>query len=168
LCAVTRDMRAGIPLRPAHADDAERLRKIAATAKGHWGYDAGLVSQWARGLDFPAKLHKEMLTVAELDGAIVAWASLIPPRDGVAVLEDLWVEPEYMGHGIGSALFELARDRAERLGAHAMEWEAEPNAIGFYERMGGRHVRDQVSEWGRTLQVIAVSLGSPTINHLRG
>ena len=84
------------------------------------------------------------LAVAELDGAIVAWASLVPPRDGVAVLEDLWVEPGYMGRGIGSALFEFARDRAEGLGAHAMEWEAEPNAIGFYERMRARQVRVQV------------------------
>jgi hypothetical protein len=42
-----------------------------------------------------------------------------------------------------------------------MEWEAEPNAVGFYERMGGRHVRDsEPNEWGRVLEVMAVDLAS--------
>jgi hypothetical protein len=40
-----------------------------------------------------------------------------------------------------------------------MEWEAEPNALGFYERMGAVYVRDsEPSEWGRVLAVMAVSL----------
>lgn len=33
-------------------------------------------------------------------------------------------------------------------GAHVMDWEAEPNAAGFYERMGGRYLRDEISGWG--------------------
>jgi hypothetical protein len=41
-----------------------------------------------------------------------------------------------------------------------MEWEGEPNAVGFYERMGGRRVRTVTSEWGRELPVMAVDLGS--------
>jgi hypothetical protein len=40
-----------------------------------------------------------------------------------------------------------------------MEWEAEPNAVGFYERMGASYIRDsEVSEWGRVLPVLGVSL----------
>ena len=46
------------------------------------------------------------------------------------------------------------RSRARRL-----EWEAEPNATGFYERMGGTYVRDsEVTEWGRVLEVLGVAL----------
>ena len=61
---------------------------------------------------------------------------------------------------MGSTLFRLAQRRAPDLGARWLEWEAEPNAIGFYERMGGRHVRDtRPNEWGRILQVMAVGLG---------
>ena len=44
------------------------------------------------------------------------------------------------------------------LGATAMQWEAEPNALGFYARMGGRQVRTTTSEWGRELLVMGVSL----------
>src|SRR5918911_1241018 len=70
-------------------------------------------------------------------------------RDGGCVLEDLGVEPGWMARGIGARLFRVAADRARELGAHTMEWGAEPNAVGFYEKVGGRHLRIQVSEWGR-------------------
>jgi hypothetical protein len=40
-----------------------------------------------------------------------------------------------------------------------MEWEAEPNALGFYERMGGRYLRDsEPSAWGRVIPVMGVDL----------
>src|SRR5207247_10253115 len=57
-------------------------------------------------------------------------------------LDDLWVEPKWIGTRIGSRLFRHAAGRGEQLGASRMEWEAEPNAIGFYEKLGGRYVRD--------------------------
>jgi hypothetical protein len=39
-----------------------------------------------------------------------------------------------------------------------MEWEAEPNALGFYARMGGRRLRTAMSEWGRELTIMGVVL----------
>jgi hypothetical protein len=40
-----------------------------------------------------------------------------------------------------------------------MEWEAEPNAIGFYEKMGGAYVRDgDLSAWDRVNPVMGLDL----------
>ena len=55
------------------------------------------------------------------------------------------------------------RDRvrawARERGCTRMEWEAEPNALGFYERMGASAIRDsEPTEWGRVLPVMGVSL----------
>jgi hypothetical protein len=37
--------------------------------------------------------------------------------------------------------------------------EAEPNALGFYERMGGRYLRDsEPSAWGRVIPLMGVDL----------
>jgi hypothetical protein len=36
--------------------------------------------------------------------------------------------------------------------------EAEPNSLGFYEKMGAVHVRDQIGDWGRTLPVMSLPL----------
>jgi N-acetylglutamate synthase-like GNAT family acetyltransferase len=133
-------------VRAARAADRERLRELTFESKAHWGYDRDLVRRWAAGLAFDDGQER---WVAEADGEIVAWAGLLPPADGVAVLDDLWVEPAWLGRGLGSRLFRLAADRARELGAERLEWGAEPNAVGFYERLGGRELRDHVTEWGR-------------------
>ena len=146
-------------IRPAFPGEGERLREIAAAAKGYWGYDAELVRAWAASLDLsPARLAGAKVFVAEVDARALGWAELLPPAGGVCVLEHLWVEPAWMRRGIGSALFRHAADRARGLGATTMEWEAEPHALGFYARMGGRDLRTVTSEWGRELSVMGVSL----------
>ena len=135
--------------------DPARLREIAFRAKAHWGYDPALVRAWADGID--VEDGREVLA-EEADGVVVGWASLVPGGEA-CVLEDLWVDPEAMGRGLGATLFRRACDRARELGATRLEWEAEPNAIGFYERMGGRYIRlSEPSEWGRVLDVMGVDL----------
>jgi GNAT superfamily N-acetyltransferase len=127
-----------------------RLREIARAAKGHWGYDPQFVADWAAAIEFP---DDERLIVAAH-----GWAAVVP-RGEVAWLDDLWVEPDAMGRGLGRELFERAAAIARDAGCVRMEWEAEPNALGFYERLGAVYVRDsEPSEWGRVLAVMAVSL----------
>ena len=130
--------------------DTERLREIAFAAKAHWGYDEQLVRDWADAIRFPP----EAQLLVE-DGG---WASVVV-RGPVCWLDDLWVEPAAMGRGLGRRLFEQAAALGRAHGCTTMEWEAEPNAIGFYERMGASYLRDSdVTEWGRVLPVMGVSL----------
>jgi GNAT superfamily N-acetyltransferase len=135
-----------VVVRATRPSDHARLRELTFESKAHWGYDRDFVRGWADELDFETD---EERWVAEAGGEIVAWAGLVPPVEGVAVLDDLWVDPEWMGRGLGSRLFRLAADRARELGAERLEWGAEPNALGFYEKMGGRFLRTYVTEWGR-------------------
>jgi GNAT superfamily N-acetyltransferase len=144
-----------ISVRGARPGDFERVRELTLESKAHWGYDRDFVRRWAEGLSFESACER---WVAELDGAIVAWAALVPPADGVAVLDDLWVDPAAMGRGLGSRLFRLAADRARELGAQRLEWGAEPNAVGFYEKLGGRKLRDHVTEWGRVAPWMGLDL----------
>jgi GNAT superfamily N-acetyltransferase len=142
-------------VRPVERVDHERLRELTRESKAHWGYDRDFVRGWAEGLNFESD---EERWVAEVDGDLVAWAALVPPSDGVAVLDDLWVDPAWMGRGLGSRLFRIAVDRARELGAERLEWGAEPNAIGFYEKLGGRKLRDHVTEWGRVAPWMGIDL----------
>jgi len=150
---------AGALIRPARLDEGERLRAIAEAAKSYWGYDEETVRAWAGEGDFSAEgLRSKNVYVAEVDGRAVAWAALIP-RGEVVWLDDMWVDTPWMGKGVGSALFRHCAEAAVRLGGRTMEWEAEPNAVGFYERMGARYLRDGVpSEWGRILPVMGIDL----------
>jgi GNAT superfamily N-acetyltransferase len=128
----------------------ERLREIAAAAKSHWGYDPRLVAEWAASIEFPPEKQ-----VFEAEGG---WAAVIV-RGELCRLDDLWVEPAAMGRGLGRELFGRAAAYGRAAGCARMEWEADPNAVGFYEKVGAVYVRDsEPSEWGRVLPVLGVSL----------
>jgi GNAT superfamily N-acetyltransferase len=116
------------------------------------------VREWADAGGFtPEALGRMELFVAEAEGDAIGWASL-EGAGATAWLEDLWVEPGWIGKGVGSRLFREAAASARARGATAIEWEAEPNAVGFYEKLGGRHVRSGTSEWGRTLSIMRAEL----------
>jgi GNAT superfamily N-acetyltransferase len=135
------------------------LREIAIAAKAYWGYEQDWVRSWAGQGDFSAEaLTIKPVLVAETEGRPVAFAIVIP-KGAVAWLDDLWVEPDWIGRGVGTKLFQAAAHSARELGAERMEWEAELNAVGFYEKVGGRYVRDsEETELGRTLPIMGVSL----------
>jgi GNAT superfamily N-acetyltransferase len=152
-------MQNGVLVRPAIADEGERLRDIAVAAKAFWRYDTERVLAWASSGDFSsAGLARKQVFVAVSGRTPVGWAATI--RQGkVLWLDDLWVEPGSMGRGIGRQLFEHAVASGKQQGAARVEWEAEPNAIGFYEKMGGRYVRDgDLSVWGRVNPVMGLDL----------
>lgn len=90
--------------------------------------------------------------VLEEAGAVAGWHRVVM-HDDAAELEDLWLEPRWIGTGRGRVLFEHAAGCARRHGATAMEWDAEPFAEGFYRRMGGREIgrTPSAAVAGRTL-----------------
>jgi GNAT superfamily N-acetyltransferase len=140
-------------IRPFRAGDEERLRQVARTSKAHWGYDAERVRTWAAGLEYAGK----DVWVADA-GEPIGYATLVVAAE-VAELDELWVEPAWIGRGVGSELFRVVAARAASLGATRLEWEADPNSVGFYERMGARRVGESPpSEWGRILPVMGIEL----------
>jgi len=149
-----------ISIRPARPQEGDRLREIAVAAKAHWGYDEDWVRGWAAQGDFSQEaLAARPVLVADLGGRAIGFATLIAQGD-VCVLDDLWIDPDWIGRGIGTRLFEACAERARDLGAKRLEWEAEPNAVGFYQRMGGRYLRESApTELGRTIPVMGLELG---------
>jgi GNAT superfamily N-acetyltransferase len=106
----------------------------------------------------PEGLRRKEVYVAEVAGLVVGWAALIAKGE-VCLLDDLWIEPEWIGKGIGTRLFEHAAKRGRQLGANRMEWEAESHALGFYDKMGGRFLRDsEPGVWGRISAVMGIDL----------
>jgi GNAT superfamily N-acetyltransferase len=149
-----------VKIRRARSDEGPRLKEIAIAAKSHWAYDGESVARWADQGDFsPGGLAKLSVFVAEARGRAVGWSSIVRKADGWW-LEDLWVEPDWIGKDVGSQLFRSAAAHARSAGAELLQWEAEPHAVGFYERMGARRLRDsEPSAWGRIIPVMGIDLG---------
>jgi hypothetical protein len=93
-------------------------------------------------------------------GRVMGFHRVIPGEP--AVLEDLWLEPESIGVGLGRRLWGHAVAVALAFGAAALELDAEPNAVGFYERMGAVTVGSTASVLpGRRLPRMRLVLRRP-------
>jgi ribosomal protein S18 acetylase RimI-like enzyme len=120
----------------AKPEDATTLTKIAFAAKRHWGYPERWIEGWRDVLTIrPDFVVDHETHLASEDGQVAGFYSLMQTQDRIR-LEHLWVSPDAMGRGIGQSLFLHAVGRMKALGCKTMEIESDPNAAGFYERMG--------------------------------
>ncbi len=127
-------------IRTASAGESARLTEIALNAKRHWGYPEHWIKHWEADLTIsPDFIDNNHVYVAEEDGKIRGFYALCVANEK-AELEHLWVSPEYIGTGIGKELFLDAMERAAQMNLSAVELSADPNAAGFYERMGAEKI----------------------------
>jgi ribosomal protein S18 acetylase RimI-like enzyme len=124
----------------AKPEDAEALTEIAHAAKRHWGYPERWIETWRDILTMrPEFIAANVAYCAMEDGAAVGFYVLTTETDGIH-LDHLWILPAAMHGGIGCSLFEHAVAQTRNLGFRAIKIEADPNAEGFYRRMGARRV----------------------------
>ena len=120
----------------AQPADAPILSAIAWAAKAHWGYPISWLEQWRDQLTITSTfIAKNEIFAAVVNGQITGFCGLLAIGE-VMRLEHLWVLPEAIGRGIGKTLFQHAAARARALGSACLTIEADPNAEGFYLRMG--------------------------------
>jgi GNAT superfamily N-acetyltransferase len=130
----------------AEPDDADTLTRIALAAKSYWGYPGRWIEQWQEALTITPKfITDNQVYVAVFEEEMGGFYALVE-RGREVELEHLWVLPEHIGTGIGRALFDHAVSKAAALGAAILSIEADPNAEGFYRRMGARRVGENVYE----------------------
>jgi GNAT superfamily N-acetyltransferase len=112
----------------------EALQMRASVHSGRW---AEQLRAHPNAIELPPEqIERGLVRVAERDRAIVGFATLLPPLDGVSELDAIFVEPVLMGTGIGRCLIGDAVAIARRAGAIAVEVVANPDAWAFYERVG--------------------------------
>jgi GNAT superfamily N-acetyltransferase len=129
-----------ISIRHAQPIEAEILTTIAHAAKRHWNYPEEWIAQWKLDLTItPEFITRNEVFVALVDEQIAGCCALVL-TDSLAEIEHMWLRPEHMGSGMGRALFEHAKRRAEERGARVLELSADPNAEGFYARMGAERI----------------------------
>ena len=124
----------------ARRDDAEALSRVSFAAKRHWGYPESWIERWQESLTITPEFidHNEVYAAVADEGVIGFYA--LSGEGSEMELEHLWVLPEFIGTGVGRALFDHAVSRAAASGAEVLGIESDPNAEGFYLRMGARRV----------------------------
>jgi ribosomal protein S18 acetylase RimI-like enzyme len=141
--------------------DAKVITDITIAAKRHWNYPESWIQMWLPALTISAEYisENEVWTALGQNGP-AAYYSLQQNGDGWW-LDNLWVLPEFAGQGIGRQLFQHALERSRERGATALKIEADPNAQGFYEKMGALKVGEHHGEIDgqvRRLPVMEINL----------
>lgn len=130
----------------AKPQDAEALTAIAHAAKRHWSYRESWIAAWREILTMrPDFIAGNAAYCAIEQDRILGFYVLTREDDGIH-LDHLWIQPIAMGRGIGRALFKHATAEAKTLGFNLIRIEADPNAEGFYKRMGATRVGTSVSQ----------------------
>ncbi len=154
---------ADFAIRPARPDEAAALSALALRSKGHWGYDAAFLAACRAELTFsPDDLIDALTFVADAPDGPAGFYRLLVQENGVAELDDLFVDPAFIGRGVGKRLWQHAVAQAAALGCTEMTIQSDPFAEGFYRAMGAERVgeRESGSVPGRMLPLLQYGLGS--------
>jgi len=143
--------------RRAEPSESEQLTELAHRSKRHWGYPEDWIRLWRDALTLgPDFIRSNQVFVATCVGRVAGVYALIS-RDGECELEHFWLDPEFMGRGIGTSLFRHAIATARGLNASRLTILSDPNAEGFYLRMGARRVGSTPSTpAGRRLPLLII------------
>ena len=133
-------------IRKASTEDAATLTRLAHDAKRHWGYPEHWINHWQEDLTIsPDFVAANQVYVAEREGEVLGFYALIVRQDK-AELDHLWVAPAHIGTGVGKELFVHAMQSAARRNISEVEIASDPNAEGFYRKMGAHRIGETVSE----------------------
>ena len=119
--------------------ECETLSALCLRSKAHWGYDSAFMEAVREELAVtPEHLRDNACAVARTGGRDAGYVQ-VSVRGAAAYLDRLFVEPGAIGTGAGRVLFQWAADRARDAGCTRLEIDSDPQAAGFYEKMGARH-----------------------------
>jgi GNAT superfamily N-acetyltransferase len=123
-------------LRTADRSDLDAL--AAVYRRSSLSNDGDRDALLARGdvLSFDgAHLAEGRTRVAVAEGRIVGFVTTLV-GGGLLELEDLFVDPDWMRHGVGRLLVADALVTARSSGCTGLEVTANPHALAFYRRVG--------------------------------
>jgi len=156
-------MTIALSFRPALAEDAEGLTRLALRSKAYWGYpdkfmlacqqELTVTAASIRGGDIYYEVALERQT-------LIGFYALEGLCDEQIELVALFVDPPYIGQGIGRQLMERAKSRAAQSGAHRLTIQGDPHALEFYRAAGAKLCgeRESASIPGRMLPLLSIEL----------
>ncbi|MEE8280742.1 MAG: GNAT family N-acetyltransferase [Gammaproteobacteria bacterium] len=143
--------------------EAVAISSLAIRSKAHWGYSDEFMQACRAELTYSeSQVHSSNYEfwVCEIESRMVGFYAIECRSPEEAELEALFVEPEFIGRGIGRTLIEHAKQKTAALGVSRLIIQGDPNATDFYEAAGGVYTgqRESTSIPGRFLPIFTISL----------
>ena len=148
-------MKSRITFVDAEKEDSKLLSSTAFNSKKNWGYSIDLMNLWKEDLEITEEYIRKNKTVKAFDEKIFLGFFAIKKIDNQnAELDHLWLKPENIKKNYGREIFSHILEYLSSNGIEKMTLIAEPNAIGFYQKMNGIPVgKFQSKVSGRVLDI---------------
>jgi GNAT superfamily N-acetyltransferase len=156
-------------IRTANISDHSVLTDIAFAAKKTWNYPSEFIELWQDELTItPEYITTNTVFVFEIENQIAGFISLIKIEKDKTMrtifiekgywMDHLFIHPKYQKMGIGKQLTEHLLKFGERKNIKSLYIFVDPNAVGFYKKIGAEFIRNSDSSIPmRQLPVYAIS-----------
>lgn len=152
--AFTLKIKNRLKYRRAEIMDLIHLNRISVASKKYWGYPEDWMIRWKDELTISAEQIRNLnIWVALLGNMIIGFCAISEKAESYDI-EHHWILPEYIGYGYGRKLLNKAINMT-RKEYKPLLVVADPNAEGFYKKMGFKrsHSVESFPE-GRLLPVL--------------
>ncbi|PYZ97010.1 GNAT family N-acetyltransferase [Alteribacter lacisalsi] len=145
--------------RKAEKRDSRFLSSLAYKSKAYWGYSEEFLDKCKEDPTVTEEdIEENPVFVVESDGSIVAFYSFT--LNEASKLESLFIDPDYIGKGVGRVIWRDVLTNAKDIGLSEFYLDSEPYAEGFYSKMGADKVGTIQSTVfpGRSLPLMKVTV----------
>jgi GNAT superfamily N-acetyltransferase len=146
--------RDAIEIRPATADDAEAICRVAIRTLRETNardYTPDVIARLVAGFTpqrIAAFIASRPFYVALAHGAVVGTANL----DGAAA-RAVFVDPDHQGQGVGTSLMAAVENLARARSVTTLHVQSSVTAEGFYKKLGYVPVRENLHGTERTIMM---------------
>lgn len=154
-----------VDIRRARPNEHEQLTRISFAAKRYWYYPEEYFEIWKSELTISEDyINNNEVFAVDVDGGLSAYYSVAEVKQEFMAgqtlvekgfwLEHMFVLPKWIGCGIGRKMYEHMKSLCRSKGIKVLRIFADPNAKGFYEKMGALYIEERPSSIpGRTVSL---------------
>ena len=141
--------------------DSKKLTELTIRSKSHWDYSMQQIEKWRDDLMVSEDyiFEKEVYKLVDSKDKIIGYYSYFKIDELNIKLENLFVEPEYIGCGYGKMLMNDFIERIKKTRTERIILDSDPNAANFYEKIGFKVIgKLETSIEGRFLPIMELKI----------
>ena len=124
-------------IRRAQPQECTTISALGIRSKAFWNYSPQMMATFRSELTLSAEdIQKRRVYVITIDKTIVGYYSLREIDSKAIELEHLFVDLDHLNCGYGSQMFHHAMEVIKSEGFTRLVIQSDPNASGFYEKLG--------------------------------
>lgn len=125
-------------VRKATIDDINALSELAYKSKAYWGYSKDFLDKCIDDLTVTVNdIESNPVYVMEIHHNMVGFFNF---ELSTEKLDALFIDPDFIGKGIGKLLWKNLLNIAKDLDMKQFTLDSDPNAEGFYLKMGAKKI----------------------------